>query len=205
MTNVVPTSPLPPVAWTTIGNDLICYKLRCPNRPPDQEIEDRFGVRTQTRYRSSLLCVPARATDATTTTTTSTSPPSTCAPTTTMPVRPNCVGTAQLDPDDEITTLVRGQPTTVRVRPASTSGGNFNVSVYEPETATAAECQTSGCHFQSLMQCGDTDVLFTFTPPPDAPASLTLTANLAPQSVPFDCGFGSSGDSDSRTYPVVDP
>lgn len=200
MTDVTPTSPLPPVVGTTIDNDFICYRLRCPNRPPAQEIADRFGVRTQTRYRSSMLCVPARSTAVTTTTST----PTTTTPTTTTPVRPICAASIALDPDDEVTTLVRGQPTTLRVRVTSTGGGIFWLDVYDSELRSSAACPADDCAPTFLQQCGDRDYVFVYTTPMDAPASLDLRAFATPDG-PLGCAIGSPHSFDTKILPVVDP
>lgn len=42
--------------------DQICYKLKCPKPVtpiPDQVVTDQFGSRTLTKFKASLLCVPA--------------------------------------------------------------------------------------------------------------------------------------------------
>jgi hypothetical protein len=39
--------------------DRMCYKVRCPNLPPDQSVTDQFGNRTLSKLRAALLCTPA--------------------------------------------------------------------------------------------------------------------------------------------------
>jgi len=44
------------------GGEHICYKVSCPAPAvaiPGQEVSDRFGTRTLTTFKSSLLCTPA--------------------------------------------------------------------------------------------------------------------------------------------------
>ena len=53
-----------------LQNDFICYSAKCPDTPPDTGVTDQFGSRTQTRYKSSLICTPAIKGTVTTTSTT---------------------------------------------------------------------------------------------------------------------------------------
>ena len=53
-----------------LENDFICYNAKCPGTPPDTGVTDQFGSRTQTKYKSSLICTPAIEGTVTTTTTT---------------------------------------------------------------------------------------------------------------------------------------
>lgn len=59
-TNVQPAPPRPDIVGRPLGDDYVCYRARCPSLPPPQEVADQFGTRTQTAYRTSLVCVPAR-------------------------------------------------------------------------------------------------------------------------------------------------
>jgi hypothetical protein len=68
----------PDITGQPVEDDYICYRLTCPKRPPDREVMDRFGTRIETKFVSSLLCVPAKKGPlVTTSTTTSTSTTST--------------------------------------------------------------------------------------------------------------------------------
>lgn len=79
--NVQPPPPDPQVVGQTLSDDYICYKVRCPNRPPaPRTVSDQFGTRTESFPSTYSLCVPAKeGTGATTTipgsTTTTTLPP----------------------------------------------------------------------------------------------------------------------------------
>jgi hypothetical protein len=82
--NVVPAPPRPDIVGQGLTQDFICYKTQCPVQPPDHEVTDQFGNRTQTKYKTDLLCVPAVKGNPTTTTTTTvastttTTQPNTC-------------------------------------------------------------------------------------------------------------------------------
>lgn len=198
--NVVPPPANPAVAGQTLVDDYVCYRLRCPTRPPDREVVDQFGTRTQTRYRSSLLCVPAHPTNTTTSTTTTTS-----SVTTTLPASPPCIGVPTLDPDGTVTTLVRGQPVDIPLRVTSMNGGLFTIFLYEQSDLGIVYCPQSGCGPHVFGACGYVEYLITYTPPPTAPASLTLVARADPHFFPFACGLGSQFNSDTKTFAVVDP
>ncbi len=53
-----PITPLP-VAGAAAADDRICYKLKCPAAPADQEVTDQFGTRTLTKLKASMVCTPA--------------------------------------------------------------------------------------------------------------------------------------------------
>jgi hypothetical protein len=53
-----------------LQNDFICYSAKCPTLPPDTGVTDQFGTRTETHYKTSLICTPAIQGTVTTTTTT---------------------------------------------------------------------------------------------------------------------------------------
>src|SRR5213593_3936275 len=57
--NVQPPPPRPDVTGQGLATDYICYSIKCPLQPGDRVVTDQFGTRTETKYRSSLLCVPA--------------------------------------------------------------------------------------------------------------------------------------------------
>jgi hypothetical protein len=82
-TNLQPPPARPDIVGQPQTGDFICYKLKCPLRPPGARVTDQFGSRVQKKYTASLLCVPAvtdtgAATTTTTTTTTTTSPGAVC-------------------------------------------------------------------------------------------------------------------------------
>jgi hypothetical protein len=88
--NVVPAPPRPDIVGQGLTQDFICYKTQCPVQPPDHEVTDQFGNRTQTKYKTDLLCVPAVKGNPTTTTTT------TVASTTTTTQPNTCCGATQV-------------------------------------------------------------------------------------------------------------
>lgn len=59
--NMQPPPPGPELSGQPLEGAYVCYRARCSERPPDGEIIDQFGSRSQKRYRTSLLCVPAQA------------------------------------------------------------------------------------------------------------------------------------------------
>jgi hypothetical protein len=67
-----------------LQNAYICYGVKCPTLPPDSQVADDFGVRTETHFQTSFVCAPAiQGTPTTTTTvvgqtTTTTLLPATC-------------------------------------------------------------------------------------------------------------------------------
>ncbi|HJQ83672.1 MAG TPA: hypothetical protein VKA21_06335 [Candidatus Binatia bacterium] len=82
--NVQPAPPRPDITGQGLLTDYVCYTVKCPLQPGDRVVTDQFGTRTQTKYKTSLLCVPAvkgTAPQSTTTTTVVT--------TTTMTTRPH--------------------------------------------------------------------------------------------------------------------
>jgi hypothetical protein len=87
--NVVPAPPRPDIVGQGLVTDFICYKTQCPVQPGDHVVTDQFGTRTQTKYKTDMLCVPAVKGDASTTTTTTTST------STTIPVT-MCCGAQQI-------------------------------------------------------------------------------------------------------------
>jgi len=70
-TNVDPPAPLT-VNGAQLATDFICYSVKCPIVAlPNTDVSDQFGSRTQTGYRTTMVCAPAiKGTVATTTTTT---------------------------------------------------------------------------------------------------------------------------------------
>ena len=68
-TNVAATNkatglPIVPSSFSTApqAGDQICYKVKCPTPTtpiPQQSITDQFGNRTLSRFKASLVCVPA--------------------------------------------------------------------------------------------------------------------------------------------------
>lgn len=90
--NVQPVPPRPDIVGQGLTTDFICYKTQCPIQPGDHVVTDQFGTRTETKYKTDLLCVPAvKGNGATTTTVTTT----TVATTTTIPVT-SCCGAQQI-------------------------------------------------------------------------------------------------------------
>jgi len=84
--NVQPTPPRTDIQGNNLVDNYICYTLRCPKKPPDTQVTDQFGTRTETKYVSKMLCVPARpGNGVTTTTTTTTLLPPTTVPAATIP------------------------------------------------------------------------------------------------------------------------
>lgn len=59
-TGSIPIDPENPHPRT---EDRVCYKLRCPERIPSAKIKDQFGERIVGKFKSSLLCTPARLVD----------------------------------------------------------------------------------------------------------------------------------------------
>jgi hypothetical protein len=57
-TNVSPAPPRPDIVGPALDVDFTCYTLSCPLIPPDKQVVDQFGFRQQTKYKTSLLCVP---------------------------------------------------------------------------------------------------------------------------------------------------
>src|SRR5262245_30892048 len=58
--NVTPPEAAPLVVdGQQLQNDYICYSAKCTDTPPNTEVSDQFGTRTQTSYRSTLVCAPA--------------------------------------------------------------------------------------------------------------------------------------------------
>ncbi len=93
--NVQPAPPRPDITGQGLVTDYICYSIKCPLEPGDRVVTDQFGTRTETKYRSSLLCVPAVKGAATTSTTTTTATTSTTT-TTAFPPPTNCCGPEQM-------------------------------------------------------------------------------------------------------------
>jgi hypothetical protein len=60
VSNVQPPPARPDIVGNPLSNGYVCYETRCPTRPADGDVTDRFGTHAQRRYRTSLLCVPAR-------------------------------------------------------------------------------------------------------------------------------------------------
>src|SRR5262249_50955362 len=60
--NVTPALTTPNLIGQQLQNDFICYLVKCPNPvpPPDENVTDQFGTRTQTKYRPFTICAPAR-------------------------------------------------------------------------------------------------------------------------------------------------
>lgn len=58
--NVSPTPPRPDIVGQQLDTDYNCYKAKCPVDPPNHDVVDQFGFRPQTKYKTSLLCVPTR-------------------------------------------------------------------------------------------------------------------------------------------------
>lgn len=49
------------VTGQTLSNDFLCYKVRCPKQdfmPDSQEVEDQFGTRSISSFRTSKVCTP---------------------------------------------------------------------------------------------------------------------------------------------------
>ena len=71
-----PIAPLP-VSGPDPG-DRVCYTVKCPAAVAAQEVTDQFGTRTLSKFKASLVCVPAvkgsLPTTTTVTTTTTTLP-----------------------------------------------------------------------------------------------------------------------------------
>jgi hypothetical protein len=59
--NVSPPPSGPDIAGQVLGDDYICYKAKCPKEvlPAHQGVADQFGSRTQTGFKTELVCVPA--------------------------------------------------------------------------------------------------------------------------------------------------
>jgi hypothetical protein len=53
-----PITPLPVLGAPT-SDDRVCYKLKCPVAPTDQEVTDQFGTRTLDLVKTSYVCTPA--------------------------------------------------------------------------------------------------------------------------------------------------
>jgi hypothetical protein len=88
VTQIVNGADMPFVAQALVY-DQICYKITCPNVTiPDQQISDQFGTRTGSRFKASMLCVPAVLGLPPTTTTTTTVTTTTTTVTTTLPSTP---------------------------------------------------------------------------------------------------------------------
>lgn len=68
--NVQPPEAAPlQVDGQQLENDFVCYNVKCLDTPPDTEVSDQFGSRTQSRYRTTFVCAPALKGTITTTTT----------------------------------------------------------------------------------------------------------------------------------------
>lgn len=59
---VTPALATPNLIGQPLQNDYICYSVRCAGSalPPDENVTDQFGTRTQQKYRPVTICVPAR-------------------------------------------------------------------------------------------------------------------------------------------------
>jgi hypothetical protein len=53
-----PITPLPVLGAPT-SDDRVCYKLKCPVAPADQQVTDQFGTRTLDLVKTSYVCTPA--------------------------------------------------------------------------------------------------------------------------------------------------
>jgi hypothetical protein len=93
--NVVPAPPRPDIVGQDLSNDFICYKIKCPTQPGDHQVTDQFGTRTQTKFKTSMLCVPAVKGAAPTTTSTTTTGTTTSSTTTTVPPT-SCCGAEEI-------------------------------------------------------------------------------------------------------------
>src|SRR5262245_50725279 len=130
--NASPASPLPGITGEPLHNAYVGYKLKCPSRPPDDDVSDRFGPRRQTKYRSTLLLGPARRSAA--------------------PVpQPPCVATVQIDPAGAIPTLPINQAIPIPVRLSSVSGGTFDVFLDDHGGGGQITCPAGGCVGAAVM------------------------------------------------------
>lgn len=199
--NLTPPAADPGATGQALADDYVCYRLRCPDQPPDREIADRFGTRVQSRFRSSLLCVPARKVLPTTTTLPTTS--TTTTSTTTSTLAP-CFAVPRIDVDETVAAVVRGQPVTipVRVDPTVPSSNVYSMTLDDQGVGGDVAC-LFGCSFVGVPMSGAT-YEFTYTAPAGAPASVELRARVIPH-FPHACGPGSSVGIDLETFPVVDP
>jgi hypothetical protein len=59
-TLVEPPLAPPDIAGQALSDDYVCYKLKCPSRPADEDVTDMSGTRRLRHMRTSRLCVPAR-------------------------------------------------------------------------------------------------------------------------------------------------
>ncbi len=58
--NVSPAPPDPNIAGAALSNDYICYLAKCPKVPPPaKDVIDQFGLRTETNFQVTKVCVPA--------------------------------------------------------------------------------------------------------------------------------------------------
>jgi hypothetical protein len=57
----------PNLVGQPLQNDYICYLVQCAGSPvpPDENVTDQFGTRTQQKYRPFTICAPARKTPTT--------------------------------------------------------------------------------------------------------------------------------------------
>ena len=60
--NVTPPLTTPNLIGQPLQDDYVCYLVKCAGSafPPDENVTDQFGTRTQRKYRASTICVPAR-------------------------------------------------------------------------------------------------------------------------------------------------
>src|SRR5262249_7967787 len=160
-----------------LSDDYICYNLRCPDRPPDLEVQDQFGARRETHMKTSLLCVPARQVGISSTTSSSSTTTTSTSPSTTTPVNPPCIGTPTLDPDN-VVTVKAGVPAMVPVLVNSTTGGEFSLSLSDGTVGGQTDCPGAACDFFGVSMCGAMTITFVYTPPASSPPSITLDAFL---------------------------
>lgn len=55
-----PPAPLLDIPGQSLSNDYICYQAKCPRRVGARRVEDQFGIRIETGYQPTKVCVPAQ-------------------------------------------------------------------------------------------------------------------------------------------------
>jgi hypothetical protein len=124
--------------------------------------------------------------------------------TTTSLGTPICAGDVEVDPEDRVASLAPGVLATVPIR-VTVSSGLLDLSTSDGG-AGGTFSGSGGCFgFPVPVSSGQTRTFDCgYTPPMAAPAQITLRATLSPHSGGGTaCGSGSTGDLDSKVFPVA--